>query len=97
MILTHTLLVLLSISNVQTAVLCLPRFWAPGSVVLCTGPSHTSPSTVVMHDCFACPLSSNQWCEGTVIWGRFLRGCEGTVTRSRLLDKGGAGGMKEVK
>ena len=39
MILIRTLLVLLSISNVQTAVLCLPRFRAPQSVVLTTGPS----------------------------------------------------------
>ena len=31
-----------SISNVLGAVLCLPRFWAPQSVVLTTGPSHMS-------------------------------------------------------
>ena len=40
MILTRTLLVVLSVANVQIALLCLPRFWAPQSVVLTTGPSH---------------------------------------------------------
>ena len=30
--------------------------------------------------------------EGTVTWGRFPRGCEGTVIPSRLLNKGGGGG-----
>ena len=35
-ILTRTHLVLLSISHVQEAVLCLPRFWTPQSVVLTT-------------------------------------------------------------
>ena len=39
-ILTRTHLVLLSPSNVLRAVLCLPRIWAPQSVVLTTGPSH---------------------------------------------------------
>ena len=33
---------LLSICNVQMAPQCLPRFWAPRSVVLTTGPSHLS-------------------------------------------------------
>ena len=37
-----TQLVLLPISNAQGAVLCLPRFWAPQSAVLTTGPSHIS-------------------------------------------------------
>ena len=41
-ILTHTHLVLLSISNFLRAVLCLPRFWDPQSVVLTSGPSHMS-------------------------------------------------------
>jgi hypothetical protein len=34
----NTQLVLLSISNILVAVLCLPRFWAPQSAVLTTGP-----------------------------------------------------------
>ena len=50
MILTRTLLVLLSISNVQMAVLCLPRFWAPQSVVLTTGLSLTSVDSGVEED-----------------------------------------------
>ena len=41
-ILTHTRLVLLLISNVLGALLCLPRFWAPQSAVLTTRPSHMS-------------------------------------------------------
>ena len=41
-ILTHTHLLLLSISNLKLAVLCLPRFWAPQSMVLTTSPSHVS-------------------------------------------------------
>ena len=41
-ILTRTQLVLLSISNVLGAVLCLPRLWAPQSAVLTTRPSHVS-------------------------------------------------------
>ena len=39
-ILTCNQPVLLSICNIQGAVLCLPRFWALQSVVLATGPSH---------------------------------------------------------
>ena len=35
-------LMLFSISNFQTALLCLLRFWAPLRVVLTTGPSHSS-------------------------------------------------------
>ena len=41
-ILTCTQLVLLSISNVLVAVLCLSRFWAPRSAMLTTGPTHMS-------------------------------------------------------
>ena len=41
-ILTRTQPVLLSISNVQSAVLGLPRFWAPQNAVLTTGLSHMS-------------------------------------------------------
>ena len=41
-ILTRTELVLLLSCSVREAVLCLPRFWAPQSVVLTTGPSHMS-------------------------------------------------------
>ena len=41
--------------------------------------------------CVAHLLSSNQRAEGTVFWGRFPQGCEGTVTHSRLLDKEGGG------
>ena len=33
-----SLMVLLSISYIETAALCLPRFWAPRSVVLTAGP-----------------------------------------------------------
>eukprot|EP00670_Eutreptiella_braarudii_P006644 CAMPEP_0174280360 /NCGR_PEP_ID=MMETSP0809-20121228/643_1 /TAXON_ID=73025 ORGANISM="Eutreptiella gymnastica-like, Strain CCMP1594" /NCGR_SAMPLE_ID=MMETSP0809 /ASSEMBLY_ACC=CAM_ASM_000658 /LENGTH=115 /DNA_ID=CAMNT_0015373195 /DNA_START=1242 /DNA_END=1588 /DNA_ORIENTATION=+ len=34
------------------AILCLPGFWAPQSVVLTTGPSHMSAlALVVTHDC----------------------------------------------
>ena len=42
-------------------------------------------------------LSSNQGGEGgegTVTWGSFPRGCEGTVIPGRLLDKGGGGGVQ---
>ena len=41
--------------------------------------------------CVARPLPRNWGREGTVTWGRFPRGCEGTVTCSHLLDKGGGG------
>ena len=37
------------------------------------------------------PLHSKRGCEGTVIWGMFPWGCEDTVARGRLLDKGGGG------
>ena len=52
-----------------------------------------SPTVTCLHLCFcvACILSSNQGGEGTVIWGTFPWGCEGTVTRGRLLDKGVGG------
>ena len=36
-------------------------------------------------------FSGNQWGEGPVTWGRFPRGCEGTVAPNYLLDKGGEG------
>ena len=70
-ILTHTQLVLLSISNVQGVVLCLPRFWASQSAVLTTVPSHMS--VLALWGRMIVPLS-NWGCEGTVIWGMFPRG-----------------------
>ena len=39
--------------------------------------------------CVPCPVIGGGGGEGTVTWGRFPWGCEGTVTRSRLLDNGG--------
>ena len=37
------------------------------------------------------PLHSKRGGEGTVTWGTFPRGCEGTVTRRCFLYKGGGG------
>ena len=51
LILTRSHLVLLAIFNIQGAVLCLLRFWAPQSVVLTTGPSRMSILALVTHDC----------------------------------------------
>ena len=41
--------------------------------------------------CVARPLHSKQGGEGTVTWGTFPRGCEGTVARRCFLYKGGRG------
>ena len=41
--------------------------------------------------CVARPLPSNGMGKRAVTWGTCPRGCEGTITRGRLLDKGGGG------
>ena len=89
-ILTHTHLVVLSISNVQGAVLCLP-------IELNMHPNRLFPGHFVVHMpsclhvllCVSCPLRSLVGAEGTVPLGMFPWGCEDTVARRWLLSKGG--------
>ena len=85
---TCTHLVLLSSSNVQGVVLCLPRFQTPQSVVLITGP----PQLSALWYCGARPLQIHPGGEGTATWGMIPRGCEDTVACSRILSQGFGGG-----
>ena len=56
-------LVLFSISNVQEAVLCLPRFWASLSVVLSTSPSHMCLPSGVEEDSDSAFLPTRNYIE----------------------------------
>ena len=54
--------------NVQEAVLCLPRFWAPYIVVLTTGPSHMSLSSGMEEDSAS---------DIEIVWAKSLSGVRG--------------------
>ena len=93
-ILTRTQLVLLSISNVREAVLCLPRFWASehGADYRCI--TYERSGTVATHDCAHITRMSVDSClpsgveedsdsasDAAVVWARSVRGVWGLAKR----------------